>query len=160
VAFTKSGQPAPNAPFAIPVKSGWNMIGSVRRVPIEWLRVKVQTADGRTRTMQEAYDAGIIQNGIFGYVDGYSQSNFLQAFAGYFVRAFQDCTLVVPVNNTVGSITPAVREKVARMPILTPRRWRRKWRRRGSGRAWSRRVPSRYGGGCSGFRSCRRRRSC
>jgi len=120
VAFTKSGQPAPNTPFAIPVKSGWNMIGSVRRVPIEWLRVKVQTADGRTRTMQEAYDAGIIQNGIFGYVDGYSQSNFLQPFAGYFVRAFQDCNLIVPVNNTVGSITPAVREKVARMPILTP----------------------------------------
>jgi len=33
------------------------------------------------------------------------------------VRAFQDCSLIVPVNNTIGPSPPQVRQKVARMPV-------------------------------------------
>jgi len=50
-------------------------------------------------------------------VDGYSQSNFLQPFGRVLRAAFQDCSLIVPVNNTIGAITPQVRQKVARMPV-------------------------------------------
>lgn len=119
-AFTRTGTPAPNASVSIPVRSGWNLIGSVRRQRIEWLRVRVATGDGSVRTMQQAMDAGIIQNGLFGFVDRYQRSDYMDPFGGYFVRAFQDCTLIVPVNNQVGSITPEVRRKVARHQAPTP----------------------------------------
>lgn len=116
-AFTKTGTPAPNSAYSIPVRAGWNLIGSVRRTRIEWLRVKVATPDGNVRTMQQAMDAGIVQNGLFGFVDRYTRSDYMDPFSGYFMRAFQDCTLVVPVNNNIGSITPEVRKKVARHAI-------------------------------------------
>jgi len=110
-AFVKAGIPAdPNTPFAIPVKEGWNMIGAVRRTRIEWLRVKVATTDGRLLTMQQAYDEGIIQNGLYGYLDGYFRSDYLEPFSGYFMRAFENCTLLVPVSNTSAAL-PASRLK-------------------------------------------------
>ena len=115
-AFAKAGTPAPNAPFSLPVKAGWNLIGSVRRQRIEWLRVKVATSDGTVRTMQQAMDQGIIQNGLFGYTDGYFRSDFMDPFAGYFMRALRECTLIIPVNNAVGSVTPADRKKLAFAP--------------------------------------------
>ena len=113
-AFAKTGVPAPNAPFAIPLGSGWNMIGSVRRTRIEWLRVRVATPDGATRSMQQAMDAGILQAGLFAYQDRYVLSDFMDPFAGYFVRAFQDCTLLVPVNNSASILTPQERRLAAR----------------------------------------------
>ncbi len=119
-AFTRTGTPAPSGSVSIPVRSGWNLIGSVRRQRIEWLRVKVATGDGSVRTMQQAMDAGIIQNGLFGFVDRYQRSDYMDPFGGYFMRAFQDCTLIVPANNQVGSITPDVRRKVAMHPVPTP----------------------------------------
>lgn len=103
-AFTKGGNPAPAADFPIPVRTGWNLIGSVRTTRIAWLSVKVRTADGRIRTLQEAMDDGIIQNGLFGYVDGYFRSDYLEPYAGYFMRSFQDCTLLVPNESTGTSL--------------------------------------------------------
>lgn len=114
-AFFKSGTPVANAPFSLAVKTGWNLIGTPRRVRVDWLKVKVQTNNG-TISMQEAMNQGIIQNGLFGYVDGYFRSDFLDPFRGYFMRAFQNCTLIIPVDNTSASITPADRVKVAALP--------------------------------------------
>jgi hypothetical protein len=104
-AFATEGQAAPDAPFFLPVKAGWNSIGTVRRVRrIEWLRVKVSIPGEATPiTLQEAMDRGVIQNGLFGYIDGYFRSDFLDPFAGYFMRAFRDCTLIIPVDNSVSS---------------------------------------------------------
>jgi len=116
-AFARAGSEAPNQPFRLAVKSGWNMIGAVRKVRIEWLRVKVQPASGGELTMQEAMDRGIVQNGLFGYIDGYFRSDFLDPFNGYFMRAFQDCTLIIPVDNSSTSVTDETRRKVARMPV-------------------------------------------
>lgn len=118
-AFFKSGTPVANAPFALPVKAGWNLIGSPRRVRIDWLKVKVQTGSG-TISMQQAMAQGIIQNGLFGYSDAYFRSDFLDPFRGYFMRAFQNCTLIIPVDNNSASITPAERFKVAALPAPTP----------------------------------------
>jgi len=115
-AFAKVGLPAPNAPFALQVQAGWNLIGSVRRIRIEWLRVKVVTGAGDTFTMQEAMDRGIVQNGLFAYEDGYFRSDFMEPFRGYFMRAFQDVTLIIPVDNAVGSINSSAFSKVARHP--------------------------------------------
>jgi hypothetical protein len=115
-AFVRAGAPAPNVPFSIPVQAGWNMIGSVRRQRIEWLRVKVATSDGQVRTMQQAMDSGVVGNGLFNFVDQYFRSDNMDPFVGYFMKANQDCTLIVPVNNASASVTPAERKRVARIP--------------------------------------------
>ena len=118
-AFTKAGAPTPNAPFALPIRAGWNLIGSVRRdIRIEWLRVQVLVPDRPAPlTLQEAMDQGIIQNGLFGFLGGYFRADFLEPFNGYFARAFRDCTLIIPVNNGVAQVTPAARQKIARLPV-------------------------------------------
>jgi len=115
-AFTTPGTPAPNAPFSIALKTGWNMIGSVRNQRIDWLRVKVVTGQG-TFSMQQALSQGILQNGLFAYVDGYFNAQALDPFQGYFVRAFQDCSIVIPVDNTSVQVTPTDRRKVASLPV-------------------------------------------
>ena len=115
-AFTKAGAVAPNAPFSIPVQSGWNLIGSVRRQRIEWLRVKVATPDGNLRTMQEAMDAGVVGNGLYSFVDRYFRTDFMDPFVGYFMKANQDCTLIVPVDNRSTQTTSRNRTKVAAKP--------------------------------------------
>ncbi|MFN3648375.1 MAG: carboxypeptidase regulatory-like domain-containing protein [Armatimonadota bacterium] len=99
-AFTNSGAQAdPDEDVNISVRPGWNMIGSVRERRVEWLRVKVMSPDGTIRTMQQAYDDGIIQNGLWGYSDRYYLSDYMEPFAGYFMRAFQAVTLIVPPAN-------------------------------------------------------------
>jgi Tol biopolymer transport system component len=104
-AFAKPGGNTSDGPFRLPVKTGWNMIGSVRKKQrIEWLKVKVQSPDGRTRTMQEAMRDGIIQAGLWGYQQGYFESDYMEPYAGYFVRALQDCTLVIPKNNQTAGV--------------------------------------------------------
>ncbi len=101
-AFARQGAAIPAVPFFQPLRSGWNLIGSVRAQRIEWLRVRVVTPDRPAPlTLQEAMDAGIVQNGLMGYQDGYFRSDYLEPFAGYFVRAFQECTLIIPVDNSV-----------------------------------------------------------
>lgn len=122
--FTQAGTPVTdNAEgfFPIPVTAGWNMIGSVRRIRIEWLRVQVQTPDGQVRTMQQAYDARIIQNGLFSYVDGYSRTDFMDPFFGYFVKALQSCTLLIPQSNSAkAAATTAPAGKLAQRPAPSP----------------------------------------
>lgn len=113
--FTFGGTPVPDVPFSVPVKTGWNMIGSPRRVRIDWLRVKVATGDGRTLSMQQAMDGGIIMNGLFRFADGYFRTDFLDPFEGYWTRAFQDCTLIFPVNNQV-SLDTGSPQKLASVP--------------------------------------------
>lgn len=116
-AFADPGLATPNVPFFKPLGSGWNMIGSVRRTRIEWLSVRVLTPDGASRTMQQAYNEGIIGNGLFTFQGRYFRSDFMEPFAGYFVRAFRECTLVIPVNSAGASVTTTERARVARMPV-------------------------------------------
>ncbi|MCC2670796.1 MAG: Periplasmic component of the Tol biopolymer transport system, partial [Armatimonadetes bacterium] len=117
--FVKAGAPAPNVPFSIPVQPGWNMIGSVRTQRVEWLRVNVATPDGQVRTMQQAMNDRIVGNGLFTYIDRYSTSNFMDPFVGYFMKANESCTLIVPPlgGGASASATAAERAKVARTPV-------------------------------------------
>jgi hypothetical protein len=116
VAFTKTGTPTPNVPIPIPVQAGWNLIGNPRRERIEWLNVQVQVGNNKPIPMQEAAKQQIVRIELFGYTDGYFRSNFLEPFSGYFMKALQDCTLIVPVTNSSSSVTPETRGKMARMP--------------------------------------------
>jgi hypothetical protein len=65
--------------------------------------------------MQQAMERGIILNGLFGYIDGYTRSDFMQPFAGYFMKANQPCTLLIPVDNAV-AVSPAERARYAALP--------------------------------------------
>jgi hypothetical protein len=95
-AFSSSGPAAPAGPFNLAVKAGWNLIGNPRRQRVNWLDLSVRTSGGQVLTMQQAMDQGLIQNSLFGFVDSYFPSQVLDPFAGYFMRAFQDCTLIIP----------------------------------------------------------------
>lgn len=97
--FTRTGAAAPNTPLPIPVKAGWNMIGSGRTSPIQWVNVRVATPDGVERPMQAAMDAGIVGNGIYSFMDQYFLSDTMRPFQGYYMKANQECTLIVPVSN-------------------------------------------------------------
>jgi len=115
-AFTfNGGTPAPNTVFRLPVKTGWNLIGNPRKVRIDWLKVKVATSAG-TLSMQQAMDQGIILNGLFRYADGYIRTDFLDPWVGYYMKAFQDVTLLIPVDNTSASASPGVQGRMALRP--------------------------------------------
>lgn len=118
-AFTKGGALAPNAPLSIPVHAGWNMIGSGRVQSIQWLNVQVATSDGNVRTMQEAMNDGIVANGLYSFVDRYFTANTLAPYLGYFMKAYQECTLIVPVTNSGATSSTGTRVKVASRPALT-----------------------------------------
>ena len=114
--FTNTGLPTPDAPFLLPLASGWNLIGHPFTTSTAWLDVQVALTDGRVLTMQQAMAEGVILNGLFGFVDGYFQSNFLNPFAGYFCKAFQPCTLIVPAPGTPKSAR-ALELDPARLPL-------------------------------------------
>jgi carboxypeptidase family protein len=117
--FTKFGTPAPDQPFLLPLSAEWNLIGSVRRIPIEWLRVQVLTADGFTLTMQQAQASGIIQAGLWAFTEpSYFTTNVMEPFRGYFVRVLdaRGCTLIIPVNNAPNGASAAAGKKKAAVP--------------------------------------------
>jgi hypothetical protein len=91
----------------------------VRKVSISWVNVRVRTPDGVERTMQEAYANNIIQNGLWLYQDGYFQTNSLQPYQGYFVRALQPCSLVIPVDNSSASAGSTILKRMAGAPSAT-----------------------------------------
>ena len=74
--------------YAVPVKLGWNMIGSPRLqpVPIDQLQVEVGTQAPVSFT--QAVANGWVQEGIYGYdqQNGYFLADTLQPFAGYWIR--------------------------------------------------------------------------
>ncbi len=86
--------------YAVPVKLGWNMIGSPRLepVPIDQLQVEVGTQD--PVSFSQAVINGWVQQGIYGYEQqsGYVLSETLQPFAGYWMRclASGEARLIFP----------------------------------------------------------------
>jgi hypothetical protein len=87
------------------------MIGSGRLQSIQWLNVRVRTADGE-RTMQEAMNDGIVANGLYSFVDSYFRATSLAPYLGYFMKAYQECSLIVPVTDSSITSSTGTRVKV------------------------------------------------
>lgn len=89
--------------------NGWNMIGAPFTAPTPWAGVAVRTAS-RIYTMEEAIAAGVISSALIGYTNGdyvyeVYPSGTLQPFQAYWVRVYQDCTLIVaPSSQTTRSV--------------------------------------------------------
>jgi len=94
---TISGSPCQESPFNIPLYSGWNMIGNpfLKEMSMGEIRVKVQDKE---ISLEEAMNTGVISpfflyNGT-GYELIFASGQFVPG-KGYWVKAFQNCTLVV-----------------------------------------------------------------
>lgn len=94
------GAPAPDVPYRIPLKAGWNMIGNPFPYNVPWVACEVETIGGVRLSVQEAADEGIILPQLYRYENGVytwqtAPAGLLYRWEGFWVRAFQDCTLIV-----------------------------------------------------------------
>jgi len=92
-----------SAPFAIPLVKGWNMVGDPFFGPVALSAVQVRDGAGKLYSIADANKAGLVYTVFYGYPAGSSQYQIqrapggtLQPYQGYWARALQDCTLLVP----------------------------------------------------------------
>ncbi len=101
--------------------SGWNMIGAPFTAPVDWGTVTVRVG-AVNYTLAEAVDRQIISSVLVGFTEGdytyfVAPQGVLDPFNGYWVRAFQDCTLVVPPNFSGGSSVTGRSQHLAATPV-------------------------------------------
>lgn len=106
------GAPAPESPYRIPLKAGWNMIGNPFAFNVPWVACEVETTSGVRMSLREAADKDIILPQLFRYENGVytwqtAPAGVLYKWEGFWVRAFQDCTLIVMPLPTGGRSVPA-----------------------------------------------------
>ncbi len=106
------GSPAPDAPYRIPLKRGWNMIGNPFAFDVPWVACEVETVTGARLSVQEAADKNIILPQLYRYENGVytwatAPAGVLYKWEGFWVRAFEDCTLVVMPLPAGGRSVPS-----------------------------------------------------
>ncbi|MGD8238833.1 MAG: FlgD immunoglobulin-like domain containing protein, partial [Armatimonadota bacterium] len=126
--LTTSGTVATD-PYRIPLLAGWNLIGDPFTGTVDYSTVMVEDSTGALMSLSDAFSAGILQSGLFTWMfGGYRTSLALAPFSGYWVLAFEQCTLVVP--RPVGtlaapsSVEPGSRAAIAHAgvePFRSPR---------------------------------------
>ena len=78
---------------------GWNMIGDPFTFNVAWASATV-VANNQTYSLLDAVAAGIVSPALVSYPNGDYQYDIapggtLQPFSGYWVRVFQDCTIII-----------------------------------------------------------------
>ncbi|MGQ9488886.1 MAG: S8 family serine peptidase [Armatimonadota bacterium] len=106
------GTPAPEVPYRIPLKAGWNMVGNPFAFNVPWVACEVETIAGVRLSLQEAVDKNIILPQLYRYEGGVytwqtAPAGELYKWEGFWVRAFEDCTLIVMPLPTGGRSVPA-----------------------------------------------------
>jgi len=101
------GTPAPDVPYRIPLRAGWNMIGNPFPYHVPWVACEVETSPGVRLSVQEAADRGIILPQVYRYENGVytwqtAPAGVLYKWEGFWVRAYQNCTLLVMPLPTGG----------------------------------------------------------
>ncbi|NLC55302.1 MAG: hypothetical protein GX774_00510, partial [Armatimonadetes bacterium] len=111
-----SGQPT-KEPFPIQLIAGWNLISSPVMTPVVWDPLTIQvTKDGVTKSLVDATDAGWVEQYAFGWdsqagkyvmvgdpsIPGAATQQLLP-WRAYWVRARENCTLLLNPNGSIGS---------------------------------------------------------
>ena len=79
------------APFDIALKSGWNMIGDPYSFPVDFSQLSIVRSDNSTVLTSASTD---ISNALFTYLGGgYTTSNTVDAYRGYWLYAFNPVRL-------------------------------------------------------------------
>ncbi|HSV74308.1 MAG TPA: carboxypeptidase regulatory-like domain-containing protein [Chthonomonadales bacterium] len=98
------------APFRIPLRPGWNMIGNPFPldsagvgIDIDWTRVSVQEPGGPEMPYETAVAQGKIASALYTYALGSYVLDFrIATWRGYWVRAYSALDLILdPVNDRV-----------------------------------------------------------
>ena len=96
--------PLTTAPFPIPLKAGWNMIGDPFPSPVALSSLTVRDAVGTSGTFRQAVSGGVVSGTLYAYPAGSTQyqkvgqDGSLTPFDGDWIYAFRDCTLLVPAR--------------------------------------------------------------
>lgn len=126
--FTREGFPAAtDRPFEIPLRVGWNLIGTPFEYAVDWLKTKVRSG-GTEYALQEAMSRGILSNTLFTYSFGQYRMVFrLDPWVGYWIRAFVPCELLIDPEPIPRSASPALsrdgRGQREERPAATVENW-------------------------------------
>lgn len=102
VSLDAAGTLAPTSgPFAISLTKGWNMIGDPFTTPVDMSSLMVEDSSGTQHTFADATQAGLVGATLYSYPANASAytaqtSGPIDPYAGYWVLAGQNCTLLVP----------------------------------------------------------------
>jgi subtilisin family serine protease len=110
VFLTPTG-PTINEPVAVRLfaaNSGWNMIGTPFTYAVNWSAVTVAQG-GRNYSLMDAIAANLVSGVLVGrasdeYVYNVAPAGVMEPFNGYWVRAYQDVTLIIP-PTPAGNVT-------------------------------------------------------
>ena len=92
-------------PFNIPLKTGWNLIGDPFSLSLNFLTLKVQEADGSIKDVQAAQIGSnpALGSALWTYEHGnYAVVFTLDAYRGYWIRAYRPVTLIVDQSSAQG----------------------------------------------------------
>ena len=84
--------------FPIPLKNGWNLIGDPFTNSVDLAKLQIQESNGTLLDVPTAQAGGspVIGSALFTYQSGSYQITYtLDPFRGYWLRAYQPCTLLV-----------------------------------------------------------------
>jgi hypothetical protein len=117
IAFINPGQEAPPGIFQKPLTPGWQIIGDPFLLAVSVNQIRVRLGDGTVLSMQAAFDRGVLLNDVIGWFgNGYTHNEqVLQPFRGYYVRAFQAVTLLIP-DPRQGAAAGAVQRLTSCLP--------------------------------------------
>jgi len=109
----------PSGPVEVPLKDGWNMIGDPFPLDVPLSSLKVRHGE-QELSLLDAQQQGWVSAYLFGYnpeqrtyVMLDPANGLLEAWHGYWMKAYVDCTLVIPPEGT-GEPVPAA--QVASLP--------------------------------------------
>ena len=91
---------------------GWNMIGDPYTFEVAWASVTI-VANNQTYSLADAVNAGIVSPALVSFVNNDYQyevapGGTLRPFSGYWVRVFQDCTIIIAPTGSPTSTGRAV----------------------------------------------------